>query len=828
MRIWILAGCVAGMSAFGDRKAVQREDLLRRGQLAREDGLDELSEQHFARALELSREPGDRVEALLGIAEARIGRNQIPEALSSLDQAGMATPSPGQQVRMALLRAEALDDRDAAAALLVVQSALRDIPETERSKAALILAEARLHYQADRFEEALRGYEAYALRADAVIPSGFEQEWAAALLRAGRSAEAEARLRALIARTRDKKAKRSATIQLAALLSETKRSVEARALLAPLLSEDASTETDPTEVWIETARSWELEGQPVKAGEVLDQAAARTNLPPAALTYIAIAKGRMLLRTDRTEEGCQLIRGAIRSAPEHPQSAAAQLDIARHFLSKGEWESARAEYQRYLESTPETAQSIEARFGRAACLQALERYSEAAAQYEMLAAEPALAPAARIVALRGAARAWRSDAQEETARSIYHQVIAEAPDSPAAIEAEFQIAESYRATRDWAEARKRFTDFRTRHPGHELAEESLLHLALLAEDEGDRNQALSIYNEVITGSVNGRFVAQATFNQGLIHYQRGSFEEALKQFEAVAQNHKTSPYAERAIFMQAWCQSLSGRSDAGLAICKQFLLDFPNSVWIPQVELWIGETQFHRGKFSEAERTFSGLGLRRPVTDQTDDALYWAGRSAMQAKNPLKAIESFSTLIAEIPKSPLIGRTRLDQGDALRELGQFPEAILVYEEILALDKESYLTALARIRIGDCHYILAAQDPTRYERALANYREAGDLKTARTELTREAGFKIGRCLESQGDPIAAFQAFLSVLHDYSTSAATSEWVARAGLAAGTNLETRKMWREAAGVYERMIQRGGPAAADAKHRLSRIRGEQWGRF
>lgn len=819
---WIFAACLVGASALADRRTDRRDDLLRRGQLAREDGFPGLSEQHYTAALELSREPAERAEALLGLSEALIAQRREKDALSRLEEAATSAPTPGQQIRLALLRADALDERDPAEALQILQNARREAPDTERDKPALAFAEGRLEHRAGRPDAAVRAFEAGAAIPGASVPPGFALEWAEALEAAGRSADAEARLRALASAgfTADQAA---AAISLADLLARAGRFDEARALLDPWVR-DASH----PEAWAGLARVFERQGEPDRAAAVFDQAGALTNLPSGAAAYLALARGRMLLRTGSAEEGQRILRDAIRTAPDHPQAAEAQLDLARHLFEKGEWEAARADYQRYLESTPVTRRTLEARMGRAACLHALGRYSEAAAQYEQLAAEPALPPAVRIEALQGAARAWMSDRQLDATRSVYRILAEEYPGTPAAIEASFQIAETYRIARDWPEARKRFAEFRAAWPDHPLAGEALARSALAAEEEGDREGAFALYAELAARSPKGRLTAMALFRQGLLRYQQGAYEEAIARFEAAVEADPGSPYAEQALFMQAGSQSLAGRTEAGLELARRFLRENPGSAWVPQVELWVGEALFRQEQFAEAEAAFARLGARRPAVEPTDEALYWAGRSAARAGDLPRAIAHYGALFSDLPSSPLVDRARLDQGDALRELGQFNDAILAYEEILKRGKDRALAELAHIRLGDCHFILAPEDPARYDRALIHYQAVLGGESVETERAREAGYKAGRCLEARGDPESALKAFLTVLHDYSAAAAGSVWVSRAGLAAGANLEARSQWPEAAALYERLIRRGGPAAEDARTRLNRIRGEQWGRF
>lgn len=820
-----LLGCLPPLSAHADRRSDQWRDLQRRGQLAREDGLPALSERQYAQALTLARTPDERMETLLGLSEALLGQSRYPEALENLHRADKEEGSSKNRVRLALLRSRVLENQDLPEAILTLQTALENIPKTEADRPEVLLALGRILFRSGRFEESAKTFESYAAsRTDPAEMAALDIEWAEALQRAGQLAGAEARLRK-VTRSAEPGVSQFATLRLARYLAESSRLDEARAAIGPLLEADATPPPVRADAWIEMSRLWEMDSHYKEAGEALEKAASQPDLPLKTQHLIALSRGRLALLKGEEDQGRQWIREAIQQAPELPESGEAQLFLARHLAEREQWDPALEEYQRYLESYTDSDRLLDALLGRAACLYRLNRFSEAATQYERLSERPDTVQAIRIAALRGAAQSWIADGQTETARSFFRKVIDESPGSQASIEAEFQIAESFRMTGRGKESEQGFLNFLDQHPEHELAEQASLHLALLAETTGDWNKAFAIYTDMMVRYPNGHFSDRVAFSRGLIRYRLGSFEDALKIFEAVMRDHPQSRFSEQAMFMQGWCHNLSGRGDRALEICRQFLEQYPESPWISDVKFWIGETLYNRGEFPSAEAEFSSLGERRPLGPLTDRALYWAGRAALQAKEPLRAIGYFSLLVRDIPASPLLAEARFAQGDALRELGQFSPAILVYEMILVQDEESYLANRARIRLGDCHYTLAAEDPSRYEYALLQYHRVRAREISGSELAREADYKIGRCLEGMGRTDEAFEAYMTVLHDYSSSSISSEWVPRSGFSAAALKEKKGAWKEASKVYERLITRGGDAAADAQKRLNLIRLEQW---
>ncbi|MDZ4199587.1 MAG: tetratricopeptide repeat protein, partial [Kiritimatiellia bacterium] len=333
--------------------------------------------------------------------------------------------------------------------------------------------------------------------------------------------------------------------------------------------------------------------------------------------------------------------------------------------------------------------------------------------------------------------------------------------------------------------------------------------------------------------------ARSLYSRGLIRYRLGDFEAALRDFEETEKAYAESSvleqtgYAEQALFMQGWCHALAGQTDRALELCDSFTRRFPNSRWAPDVRFWIGETLFNRGDFESAERTFAELGRSQPPTALSDRALFWAGRSAVRANNPAQAVLAFNDLARDFPNSPMLPEARFEQGDALRALGQFSAAILVFEDIVLHFPNSYLANPARLRIGDLHYSLAAEDGSRYPQAILAYRSLRDSVNVPADLLWEAEFKAGRCYERMDRAEDAFEAYMQVVYEQVQAVQDGRpgndlWFSRAAFHAAALKEKAGEWREAAGIYRRIIETGSSAADDAQNRLNRLRLEPWRNF
>ena len=139
------------------------------------------------------------------------------------------------------------------------------------------------------------------------------------------------------------------------------------------------------------------------------------------------------------------------------------------------------------------------------------------------------------------------------------------------------------------------------------------------------------------------------------------------------------------------------------------------------------------------------LATDHPKSPRAADALFWAGRAAVAARHYLAANEHFNHLMERYPDYVRLAETLLAQGDVLSELGQFPAAILAFNEVIVRFPQQPEAWVAWGRKGDCQFTLGQENPARYEEALLSYRRRADSAGAPFDLRLLARFKTGRSL-----------------------------------------------------------------------------------
>jgi TolA-binding protein len=357
-----------------------------------------------------------------------------------------------------------------------------------------------------------------------------------------------------------------------------------------------------------------------------------------------------------------------------------------------------------------------------------------------------------------------------------------------------------------------------------------MRLGALYEARGAEEAAVGEYGRAAEGAEGGGEKAEALLARGLVHYRGGAFLPALEDFRAVCEEHGETAAAAQAQFMRGWCLYLLGKDEEALAACRGFLKEHAESEFAPDVRFWLGEYAFNHGDWEGAEKAFRELADLHPESAAAPEALYWAGRSAAAAREYLRANGHLNALIAGWPEHPRLAEALLAQGDVLGELGQFPAAILAFDEVLTKFPRGAAAMAAWGRKGDCLYTLGQDEPSRYEEALLCYRALRDFPDAPEDLSLQASYKIGRCLEKTGHAAEAVEQYMQTAYDYlgrtAPSAESGVWFTRSAFGAGALLERAGRWREAAGVYCRVAESGAPAAVEAAERVRRIEEEHGG--
>ena len=836
VRLWaggLLAAALATLSVraqlpFMGPSNEELRSLRTAGQAALEDGLYEVAESRLEKYLRGVSGRKERAEGALLLARAIYGQRRYEEVLDFLTRRepwARKTPSEGG---FALWRAMALYELGRyQEALDGVRDFRKRFPDSpHRATAARLRTKSLVKLQ--EINEALEAFarfqETYPDSPD--IPSNL-LDWAGALIRLGRKDEARDVFAQLLRRYPDSEAAAQGQLWLGGVHIELGDWARAQEVLAALAAEAKARPEYRAAAWLSLAEVFDAQTNRAAAVDALTKAAG-LSADPSTVARADVARGKLLIRLDRAEEGLALVKSVIAKGGPGPAPGLLQLELAEALLAARKFDLAAQEFQHYLEAFSDPARTPRAWLGKGWSLWEAQRYTEAAEAFEKVLALSDR-PGDRATALYKMGDCHLVKRQFAPALESFNRLVREFPDDPLVFKARYQAAEALASHGRVEEATREFERL-TREAGPDLARDAALRIAQLQESAGRWEEALATYGRLAASCDDPEVCAQALHHRALIRYRLGQFQEALADFEKVVRDHPRNRLAEQAFYMRGWALYLLGKDREALDLCREFIAQYPESVWAGEVLFWLGEYAYNRADYAGAEQYFAQLAGRYPAGELADDALFWAGRSAAAGKEFVRAIDYFNRMIREYPDSPKLPETRFAQGDALSELGQFGGALLAFEEIVRQYPGSYLVDLAWGRKGDCQFTLGRDEPRRYQEALDAYRRVLESPRAGEELKWQAEFKMARCKEKMGYKAEAFEQYMNVVYAYLSrveqgGAGSPLWFTRAAFNAAAIMEADEKWREAARIYRRVAEAGVPASAEAQARVQRIRFEHW---
>lgn len=838
LRVLLAATSAAGASS-GPEEVPRTLTFVR---AALEDGLPDVAERELERLLtpetRAGLTPDQADEILLLLARTLYEQRRYADLLRRLEARDPWVAERERRVPLAYWRALAFyETRQTEAALRALQGIEERYRDPETLQRALRLR-ALAQVQAGDLAAALTTFAEWDRRYATTPESTLNLlDWGRTLFSTGRFEEAHGLFRRAEESAADASSRLESRYWRGCALANLGRPSDAATLWSDVAASPAASPDLRAQTWMALASAVTATGgtAEVAAAFLLQAlAAARTD---ALRHESALRAGRLLLETDRWEEGVRLIKREIEAAPNDPASARLQLEMAGTLLRRGHASEAAEEYRRYLEAYGgEDGQMMEAYEGRGWSLLESGRPVEAAAAFAQ-AAQRAAAALDRERCCIKVGDAQFAAGQYRSALETYRRVAQEFPASSRLPDVLYQTALCHDHLDEPETAEALWCDLVDRFPHHPLAEEALFHIARAREVQQRWREAEEFYGRLIATWPQGVRVAEALTRRGLIRHRSFRFEEALQDFERVVREFPNQDATEQAFLMRAMCQYGLWRDEQAAAVCREFLQRFPESRWVPDAMFWLAGYAYNQGQYAEAERQFLALGDRFPSDPRADAALLQAGRAAQKSGEYRRAIDLLTRLVRQYPASSRLAEARFAQAECLAEVGEYGAAIALLDALLTSHSASEWVGAAWLRKGDCQFTLGAEDPKWYEDSLLSYRHATMIPEASPDLVLQAEYKIGRSLEKLGRTVEAFdQYYVRVVLRYLEYRQQGTWLpddaqvwfTRAGFNAADLAEASGDWRRAVSLLERVAGSDVPASLAAAERANRIKTEHQRRF
>ncbi|MBU4198303.1 MAG: tetratricopeptide repeat protein [Verrucomicrobia bacterium] len=829
IRIFLIGYLVIGLLAFSALAAEEAPaDLLTEGQVALEDELFELAQKKTEQYLKTGAlTPEDKLAGAILLAQAFHGQKRYQDMLDVL--------AASRKRAVGTPRAEAFDFWMAMACFELGQwsRALECVRDFEKKYPASPYQPRVLRLQAWSFmklgkqTEAIDCFDRFAGRYGN-SPEGPANllDGSKALIVAGHGETARDVLEKLMALNLDDRIGQEGRSLLGRIYLSEKKWEQARLIVMPLIDRKNVPDGLRASAFFCLADIAETQSNLVTALSLLDKCSEKV-ANPALKEEVNLRKGKLLLDMGKIDEGVTLVRGFVSGQTTNTAAREVQIELAQTLLARGLNDKALIEFQNYLETFSAPEGILQAYQGKGWALLNLGRTIEAAASFER-AVDAAALPEEKAYCRFKVADCHFAGGQYKLAKESYERVIAQIPESMVAEQALFQVAECRVRLGNLLEAECLFWEVADRDGGGPLAAKALLRVAELRQQQGCEADARAVYRLILAeGDKSAR--ARAVCGLAFLEYRLGRFQEALVGFQNVVQSYSGSDVTDLAACLSGWCYSRLGRYDQALTTFRDFIRQYPRSPWAADVRFWLAEQDYNRRLYGRAETVWVSLAKEYPQASAADKALFWAGRSALKQNEFRRARDHFSLLIKNYPSSERRPDARFYQGEAMCELGEFAGAILIFDEIIRQWPESNLAEAAWFRKGDSQFTLGAEDPKRYEEAVASYQQIVERSKVAELSKMQAEYKIGRCLEKIDRTVEAFERYMKVVYGYfkypDLKPQGNVWFTRAAFNAAGIKEDEKSWRKATAIYQRIVDARVSASPDAQERINKIRADYW---
>ncbi len=314
-----------------------------------------------------------------------------------------------------------------------------------------------------------------------------------------------------------------------------------------------------------------------------------------------------------------------------------------------------------------------------------------------------------------------------------------------------------------------------------------------------------------------------------LHAEAGEDATAFAEYERLVRGYPEDPLVPEALYRGTFAGYRCGKlTDAGARQrLSELAADKAAGPVAPKALFGVAQFCYNAQDYADAQADFERVAQDYPQNPLADSARYWAAKAAIGRHDLVDALH----LLDRIPESSSWkADARLLQGRIDEDLGEYGNAIILFDALLEESPSGPIRTEALLRKGDCLFAQSSGDPKLYAEAEKAFAAVLKEKGADPSERDEAGFKQGVCLQKQGREGDALAAYLDVLDGRLEvtkpnagrgGAPEIRWRIEAGIQAASLKEKAQDWRGAVTIYRKMEELGGPTREEFHETVNRLR-------
>jgi TolA-binding protein len=397
------------------------------------------------------------------------------------------------------------------------------------------------------------------------------------------------------------------------------------------------------------------------------------------------------------------------SKPEGEAAAERQLDYANGLFTRKLYDLAAPEYQKYLDDYPGRAGRANAYFSLAECYRNLSRTSSARTNFQKVLNDYADSEFAGPAAYALAEMAF-TQKDYTAALPLFHRSAGKSKESAVALSAHYFEARCLEALGRKEEAANIYVEVAEGGNPNPYREDARWTAATILAGRGRKIDALKQYEALANEAQKPALKAESAVRGGMIALElvqadKGKIDKAMAdRAAALLQKGRTLPEAGkfRAIAQVGFrrLQYQTGQYAQLLADYKKELEKLPDAAQA-EVLLLAANSERQLGHSKEAEALYRRIIANYPDREEAKDAAYERLINVYNS-DPSVLISAVDEFLATNPTSERGDQAKLLKAEALYKQQNCAEAVSLYEELRASQLSAKLRAEAAYKLGLCH------------------------------------------------------------------------------------------------------------------------------
>lgn len=357
------------------------------------------------------------------------------------------------------------------------------------------------------------------------------------------------------------------------------------------------------------------------------------------------------------------------------------------------------------------------------------------------------------------------------------------------------------------------------YPNSLFADRALL---LFGEDLNRRRdyaEARKTFSELLEKFPNTSVRPQVQLAIAQSYAQEDLWADAAAHYDQWVAKFPQNPLLPQAEFCRALAYDKAGNETNAFVLFTNFVARFPSNNFAPWAQNWIADSYFNQDAYVPAEKAYQELYQKYPASGELSyQARLMAGRAALAGQRPADASEYLLQLVNDtnaptdvvVKAHFALGDAKFQQfHDSLKEptcTNYFTEALAAFQWITNRGETNASAPLAMGRLGDCYFAWATNknSPAQFTEAISNYTAAAALPQATLETRSQAAVGIGVCYEALGQNDMALEYYCKVIPDFSDDPKkfSAFWAKEAAVRAAGVCESEQQWDKAVNIYTRI--------------------------